>query len=123
MRTLVAPVLFAQPKYKGGEAKKQMLPFSTLQDLAQEHYPQLSITTLRWYHYGKEGAKVRFRGYDKENVAQSGRVNRPSITLDASSGAVVEHKTLDKHMASAEHFQHFISCILCPMRHLDCVWY
>lgn len=113
MRTLVAPVLFAQPKYKGGEAKKQMLPFSTLQALAQEHYPQLSITNATLYHYGKEGAKVRFRGYDKENVAQSGRVNRPSITLDASSGGVVEHKTLDKthgisRTLSTFYFLHFV---------------
>lgn len=113
MRQLVAPILFAQPKYKGSETQKQMLPFSTLKTLAQEHYPQLSITNATLYHYGKEGAKVRFRGFDRENVAQSGRVNRPSITLDASSGVVVEHKTLEKthginKTLSTFYFLHFV---------------
>jgi len=113
MRTLVAPILFAQPKYQRGEVTKQMLPFSILQSLAQEHYPQLSITNATLYHYGKEGAKVRFRGFDRENSAQSGRVNRPSITLDASSGAIVEHKTLEKTHAinrtlSTFYFLHFV---------------
>ncbi|WP_041959107.1 PepSY-associated TM helix domain-containing protein [Sulfurospirillum arsenophilum] len=113
MRQLVAPILFAQPKYQSVQTKKQMLPFSTLQTLAQEHYPQLSITNATLYHYGKEGAKVRFRGFDKENVAQSGRTNRPSITLDASSGAVVEHKTLEQthgisRTLSVFYFLHFV---------------
>lgn len=113
MRKLVAPILFAKPHYQSLEVKAPMLSFSQLQNIAAEQYPSLNMVSATFYHYGKEGAKVRFRGFDKDNVAQSGRVNRLSITLDAVNGAVVEKKTLeDTHgisrILSAFYYLHFI---------------
>lgn len=113
MRQLVAPILFPQTKYPRLEGRSSMLPFSNLLATAQAHYPTLGITHATFYHYGKEGAKVFFRGYDSENVAQSGRVNRLGITLDAHSGEVVEKKMLEqshtmKRLLSTFYFLHFL---------------
>ena len=113
MRKLVSPILFVQPQYKSSETNVPMLAFSKLQALAQEEYPRLQIVGATLYHYGKEGAKVRFRGYDKENVAQSGRVNRLSITLNGVDGAVVEKRALENthsisRALSAFYYVHFV---------------
>ncbi|NCB50127.1 MAG: hypothetical protein EOM53_05595 [Alphaproteobacteria bacterium] len=113
MRQLVAPILFAQPKYPPSATSSQMLAFSELHAIAKEHYPTLQITNATLYHYGTKEAKVRFRGFDEENRALSGRINRLSITLDASSGAEVERKTLaESHTInqtlSLFYFLHFL---------------
>lgn len=113
MRKLVAPILFAQPYYPSSEMKVPMLAFSQLQNIAVEHYPSLNMVSATFYHYGKEGAKVRFRGFDKDHVAQSGRVNRLSITLDAVNGAVVEKKTVEEthtisRVLSVFYYLHFV---------------
>lgn len=114
MRKLVAPILFAQPNYKSADTITTMLPLSKLESLAREHYPSLNILSATLYHYGKEGANVRFRGYDTDNIAQSGRINRLSVTLSASNGALVEKKSLENthrmnRVLSAFYYFHFIS--------------
>ncbi|AFL68896.1 PepSY-associated TM helix domain-containing protein [Sulfurospirillum barnesii] len=113
MRQLVAPILFAQPKYQRLENDANMLPFSALLLRAKEHYPMLNISNATLYHYGKEGAKVLFRGFDEENRARTGRVNRLSITIEASTGAVVEKKMIEQshginQTLSLLYFLHFV---------------
>ena len=113
MRKLVSPIIFAQPVYKSSETKAIMLPFSTLQTIANEQYPTLAITNATLYHYGTDAAKVRFRGFDKNNVAQSGRINRLSITLDARNGAMVEKRGLENthginQALSVFYYLHFV---------------
>jgi len=113
MRSLVVPIIFAQPKYTSSEVKAVMLPFSALYETAKMQYPSLEIVSATLYHYGKEGAKVRFRGFEKENVAQTGRINRLSITLDAMHGTVIEKKTLENthhisRILSAFYYFHFV---------------
>jgi len=113
LRSLVVPIIFAQPKYTSSETKASMLPFSMLYKVAKTEYPRLEIVGATLYHYGKEGAKVRFKGFDKDNVAQTGRTNRLSITLDAVNGTVVEQKVLENthrisRMLSAFYYFHFV---------------
>lgn len=113
MRTLVAPLIFPASNFPKGSESAAMLPLSELRQKAQEGYAQLDILSATLHHYGTNKAKITFRGFDRSNVAQTGRVNRLSITLDATNAALVEKRTLEdvhpmNRLLSVFYFLHFV---------------
>ena len=113
MRKLVAPLIFPKKSVAPSTQNAPSLPLASLHQEARKHYPNLVITQVSLYNYGKHNAQTHFSGYVSDNKAQSGRVNRQSITLESHSGAVVAVKDLSashgvNKLLSTLYYLHFL---------------
>lgn len=114
MRKLVAPIIFkAKQKPPTSNLFTPMLPLSTLQKKAHRLYPELQITKINLYNYHKDNAKIVFTGYAQDHIALSGRINRLSLTLNATNGELIEKEMIEnthgiKRLMSAFYYLHFL---------------
>lgn len=113
MRKLVAPLIFPKKTLPPSAEEASSLSINRLYEEAKKHYPDLIITQISLYNYGKHNGQTHFSGYLSENKALSGRINRQSITLESQNGAVVAKKDLAtshgiNQILSAFYYLHFL---------------
>lgn len=114
MRALVGPIIFSKDVIPSkSNVSQNMINIDTLMKKAKELYPALHINKFKLLQWNDKNAHIKFIGYDKNQRALSGRVNRLFITLDAHSAKEIERKDLQNAHTIATtlsgfYFFHFI---------------
>lgn len=113
--SLVGPILFPRTKaIKKDNINVKMLPIKDLIRKAKEINPQLTFKQLRLINWKDKSAKIELIAYNPYKPFLNGGIfNKPSITLSAYSGKLIQNKkVLDNSwsvfVAEALFFLHFL---------------
>lgn len=113
MRALVGPILFPKDKIakKSQSAKMQNIDF--LISRAKSLYPNLVIKNLKLMQWNDQNAQIKISGYESNNRALTGQINRVFIILNAVNAREITRKNLENsHIGnktlSGLYFLHFI---------------
>ncbi|QKF81017.1 PepSY-associated TM helix domain-containing protein [Halarcobacter ebronensis] len=98
----VGPVLYPQIAHiERTNESSTMLPISELIKKAQKINPNVDFQKLTLINWKDSSARVKIEGYNPYMPFLNGISNRPSITLSAKDGSLIEDKrVLDKHWSS-----------------------
>lgn len=114
MRALVGNIIFPTdiiPKKSQATKKLKNIDFLILK--AKKLYPSLEVKTIKLMQWNDENAQIKISGYDKDNRALTGKINRVYIILSALNGDEIKRKTLKNsnlgnRVLSGFYFLHFI---------------
>jgi len=111
---LTSPVLF--PPTKAIEKQNEiasMLPIGELIKKAGEVNPDIDFQRVTLINWKDKSAQVKIEGYNPYMPFLNGISNKPSVTLSAVDGSLIQqHKVLDKHWSGmffdSMYFLHFL---------------
>lgn len=97
--SLVGPVLYPQDKILEEKGiKTDMLPMNELLKKAKQINPNINFQRIKITNWNDISASAKFEGYNPYMPFLNGISNKPSVTLSAVDGSLIEQKkVLDKH--------------------------
>lgn len=90
-----------------------MLPISELIKKAQEINPDVTLQKLTLINWKDSSARIKLQGYNSYYPFLNGIFNKPTLTLNAVDGSVIQNiKVMDKHwsvlVSDATYFLHLL---------------